>query len=42
LKNTKNIKHKKKHPKHEKNMNGNIITTQIYEKSYHNAKKRKH
>ena len=39
MKNTKNIKHKKKHPKHEKNMNENITTTQKYEKYYHNAKK---
>jgi len=38
LKNTKNIKHKQKHPKREKNINENITTTQKYEKYYHNAK----
>jgi len=31
LKNTKNIKHKQKHPKHAKNMNENITTTQKFE-----------
>ena len=39
MKNTKNINHKKKHPKHEKNMKENITTTQKYEKYCHNAKK---
>jgi len=40
----KNIKHKKKHQKHEKKMNENITTTQKYEKYNHNTnnmKKRK-
>ena len=38
MKNTKNIKRKKKHPKREKNMNENFTTTQKYEKYCQNAK----
>jgi len=39
LKITKHMKHKKKDPKPERNMNENITTTQKYEKYCQNAKK---